>query len=184
MKLILPALAVAFFAVGCTNDKNPKPDSMREKGPVTMPTTKPMATTMRVDAGGEAFGLPMKLNDSESISVAQLREKSTELDGKYVRVSGTVDKVCPKKGCWLQMANDKGEPLFVKFTCPIEGRLIPMEATGKPAMVEGVVKVKEYSQAEARHIAEEKGATAEEIEKIVGPQKALTLASPGAKVMD
>ena len=181
MKLILPAIAVALMAVGCMKDKAHCADCETKKGPVTMPATKPM---MKAEAPGESFGQPMKLTAADAVTVQQLRDNSAKLDGQYVRVSGTVDKVCPKKGCWLQMANDKGEPLFVKFTCPIEGRLIPMEAMGKPAVVEGVVKVKEYSQAEARHIAEEKGATAEEIEKIVGPQKSLTLASPGAKVMD
>jgi hypothetical protein len=81
------------------------------------------------------------------------------------------------------MADSRSKkPLFVKFTCPVEGRLIPMAAVGKPVVVEGTVMVKEISEADARHLKEESGATQEEVAKIKGPQKQITLAAPAARV--
>jgi hypothetical protein len=74
------------------------------------------------------------------------------------------------------------QPMFVKFTCPVDGRLIPMNAIGKPVVAEGVVKVKEISQEDARHIKEESGATPEQVAQIKGPQKQITLVSPAAQV--
>ena len=91
-------------------------------------------------------------------------------------------EVCSAKGCWLALGGPQDEGLFVKFTCPIEGRLIPMEAVGKPAVVEGTVTVVEMTEAEARHYAKDGGATETEIAKIVGPQKRITVASPSAKI--
>ena len=75
-----------------------------------------------------------------------------------------------------------GEDVFVKFTCPIEGRLIPMDAAGKDAVVEGTIEVTEISEEEARHYREDAGATPEELEKIVGPQRTIRIQSPAALI--
>ncbi|MCS7034814.1 MAG: DUF4920 domain-containing protein [Phycisphaerae bacterium] len=102
-------------------------------------------------------------------------------EGKPVRVSGVISKVCQRKGCWLQIS-EGGRELFVKFTCPIEGKLIPSEAVGKEAIVEGQLAIKEISEEDARHIAEEAGKSEAEVNAIVGPQRQVTLNSPGAIV--
>ena len=91
-----------------------------------------------------SFGTPMKLSDADAVPVQKLLAEPTAYDGKYVRVSGIVKNVCPKKGCWLTLHDEKtNQNLFVKFPDPEQGRLIPMDAVGKPAIVEGTVKVKD-----------------------------------------
>jgi hypothetical protein len=125
----------------------------------------------------------MKLTDAQTVSVDKLLASPAEYDGKYVRVSGQVSNVCPKKGCWLQLHDDKtNENLFVKFPDPEQGRLIPMDAVGKPAIVEGTVKVKEISEAMARHYKQDAGAPQAEIEKIVGPQKQISITNGSAQI--
>jgi hypothetical protein len=125
----------------------------------------------------------MKLSDAQAVPVAKVLANPAAFEGKYVRLVGDVNKVCTRKGCWLEMADSRShKPLFVKFTCPVEGRLIPMAAVGKPVVVEGTVMVKEISEADARHLKEESGAPAEEVAKITGPQKQITLAAPAARV--
>jgi hypothetical protein len=128
-----------------------------------------------------AFGEAPKGGDVPVVPADTLLADAGAYDGKYLRVTGTVSSVCVKKGCWLAFGQET-RPLLVKFTCPIEGRLIPGEAVGKEAMVEGTVKVVEVSEAEARHIKEDAGAAAEEIARIVGPQQRVTIAAPSAKV--
>jgi len=126
------------------------------------------------------FGAPVNPEGS-AIPAAKLLGDVSQYEGKPVRVAGTVSKVCAKKGCWLEMT-DGGKPLFVKFTCPVDGRLIPLDAVGKPAIVEGELAIKEISEDDARHIAEEGGKTPDEVARIVGPQKQITMKSPGAIV--
>ena len=75
-----------------------------------------------------------------------------------------------------------GNDVFVKFTCPVEGRLIPMEAEGRTALVEGTLEVKVISEEEARHYRQDAGASPEEIAKIVGPQTEIKLNSPAAMI--
>jgi len=130
-----------------------------------------------------SFGAPTKLADAQAITVKQLTTNVEDYRGKFVRVTGTVDKVCTKKGCWLTLKQDGADQgLFVKFPDPAEGRLIPLDAVGKRAAVEGIVKVRDIPPEVAKHYAEESGATAEQLAKITGPQKQITLASPSAQV--
>ena len=164
MKRISISLAVVLAVGGCAASTSPGASSAGSE------------TRSYVSFGETAPGQ----QDAPVISAEQLLSNPSAYDGKYLRVTGTVAKVCAKKGCWLAMGNDPG--LMVRFTCPISGRLIPVEAIGKEAVVEGTVKVVEESEAEARHLKEDAGAPAEEIAKIVGPQKRVTIAAPAAKV--
>lgn len=170
VSLVAVALsAAALVAVGCNTSKTYEAN-------VSTPSAKV------ADAGpSAAFGEPIKLGAAEPVTVQQLLGNISAYEGKPVLVSGDVNEVCERKGCWMTMTDGK-EKLFVKFTCPIEGRLIPMEAKGKKAMAQGELQIKEISEDDARHMAEEGGKTPEEVAKIVGPQKQVTLQSPGAVV--
>ena len=129
------------------------------------------------------FGDPLTIRPGEAVPVAKVFAAPDEFAGRRLLVSGRVDSVCAKKGCWLRLTDEPGtETVFVKFTCPVEGRLIPMEAVGHQALVEGVLSVEEISQEDARHYQEDAGASPEEIAKIVGPQKQLSISAPAARI--
>ena len=99
------------------------------------------------------FGEPPAPREVREVPVQAILASAEQYDGQYLRVAGPVADVCAAKGCWLEMGDDGAEKVFVKFTCPIEGRLIPMEAVGKPTVVEGTLSVVMMSQDEARHYA-------------------------------
>ncbi|MFQ5501788.1 MAG: DUF4920 domain-containing protein [Phycisphaerae bacterium] len=131
------------------------------------------------------FGNPMKADVSKVVPVAKVIADCDRYDGQTLRVKGLVSSVCAKKGCWLRMKGGGGdESVFVKFTCPVEGRLIPMDAVGHEVMVEGTLKVEEISEADARHYAEDSGKPATVIASIVGPQKQVRMMAPAARVYD
>lgn len=130
------------------------------------------------------FGQPLRLNNADMIQADELLTAPTGFDGKFVRVRGEVTEVCAAMGCWLKLKGGKGEQtLFVKFTCPVEGaRLVPLEAVGHTAVIEGTVTVEEISEDEARHYANDAGKSTDQIAKIVGPQKQVRIASPGVLI--
>jgi hypothetical protein len=173
----ITVLAVSAALTGCAKDEKPLGTGTETAHPERSEAQwqqRPMYTS---------YGEPMKLTDDQAVPVGKVLANPAAYEGKYVRLVGNVNKVCTRKGCWLEMMDDNtGKPMFVKFTCPIEGRLIPMAAVGKPVVVEGVVTVKEISEEQARHYKEESGATAAEVARIMGPQKQITLASPAARV--
>ena len=125
----------------------------------------------------------MKLSDKDTICTGKVLADPDEYDGQFIRVTGRAASVCAKRGCALSLGCATGEEtIFVKFTCPVEGRLIPMEAVGKQALVEGTLHVTEISQEEARHYKEDAGASPDEIAKIVGPQKTVKMTSRSARI--
>jgi hypothetical protein len=158
-----------------------KAPAVAQKAPEVAPTTPAVAPAPKY----ASFGAAAKLSDADAIPVEKVMAAPDEYKGKFVRLTGTVDKVCPNKGCWLTLKGPgDGEALLVKFPDPDQGRLIPMAAVGKPAIVEGTVRVREIPEETAKHFAEESGATPEQLAKITGPQKQITVASPCAMVAD
>ncbi|HMO25152.1 MAG TPA: DUF4920 domain-containing protein [Tepidisphaeraceae bacterium] len=130
----------------------------------------------------EAYGEAMVEDARPALSLKDVLAKADDLKDQTVRVSGTVQDVCRSKGCWIRMNDEAGNSLFVKFTCPVEGRLIPVDAVGKTAVVEGKLMVKMISEDEAKHYAEESGKPEEELAKIKGPQRQVSLAGPSARI--
>ena len=173
------AVAALMLVVGCQNDKVDGTSTRR----ASVEPAKPTMPKLTEPAG--KYGGAMKLPEDQTITVKQVVAEPVCYDGDYVRLAGTITNVCPRKGCWFEMKDPDGkstETLFVKFTDPATGKLIPMEAIGKTVVVEGTVKVREISQEQARHYREEAGASEAELAKIVGPQKQLMLTNPGAQI--
>lgn len=97
-------------------------------------------------------------NFSEAKPMSEIMKTPESYIGKEVTVSGTIEDVCEKRGCWMQLTSDyKNEKVRVKVK---DGEIIfPLEARGKKAAAKGEFKkidmnleqTKNYLQ----HIAEE-----------------------------
>ena len=144
----------ALFAAACllaiaACDKGPK----TKAAPTASATTAPGATTGSAAApapgatttaatGGATFGAGVKLEASTPISTILADPKAYE--GKSLRVEGMVVDVCPRRGCWMDLAGTApGEKLKFKV---VDGEMtFPADAKGKWAVAEGVLSVKELS---------------------------------------
>lgn len=173
-RLTIMTLAAVASLAGCTGGNGAKSAAAPQSAAPVGNAAETVSAT---------FGQPApEASNAPVVPVEELQANIAKYDGKPLRVTGKVSDVCAKKGCWLKLGSG-GEPLFVKFTCPVGDRLIPAEAVGKDAVVEGTVKVVEISERQARHFKEDAGAPPEEIAKIVGPQKQYIVASPSARVL-
>ena len=170
MKSFLPLAIVAILLAGCCGNKNNEP----------APATQPVAAS--ATSAWQSFGEPT--SDLPQVQLAGVLADPSAFAGKPIEISGTIIEVCQHAGCWVRIADPAAaqESVFVKFTCPIEGRLIPLEAVGKPALVQGEIVVEEIDEMEARHVAIEAGKSPEEVDAIVGPQKVIRVSSPAARV--
>ncbi len=169
------AFSLAFVLTGCAS---------KNCGVVAVGCKKPCSKGGCGDMSKwTTFGEKMKLTSGKPICADEILVNKVKYADKFVRVCGKIDTVCAHKGCWIRLTGPTGgETLFVKFTCPVGGRLVPMEAEGRLAVVEGTLKLTEISEDEARHYAEDADASADEIAKIVGPQKLINLHAPAAKI--
>jgi hypothetical protein len=79
------------------------------------------------------------------------------VDGQSVRLEGTIDKVCQRKGCWLEL---KQEAASVHVTFENYGFFVPKDSMGKPAVLEGKVVVKKPTPEDVAHLKSEGGGEA------------------------
>jgi hypothetical protein len=95
-----------------------------------------------------------------------------------VQVSGTVEAVCKKKGCWMELKD--GDTSAKVFTYAGEFFLPVSIAKGRKAVVEGKLKVKTMTQGFAKHLAEDQG---EDPSAVTGPQKKLVIDAHSIKLL-
>lgn len=127
------------------------------------------------------IGEPLTMDDSNTITVAELMANREQYKGQRVRVKGKVHDLCIEKGCWMEIT-DGDNVVFVSgfAVCEDTERGVPLEAKDHEAVVEGVFKYVMVPEDKARHLAMDKGATEAEAAKIVGPQADLQITAAGA----
>jgi Domain of unknown function (DUF4920) len=97
------------------------------------------------------------LKGATKVTLAELLKSPDAYSGKTVQVEAKVRKACTKKGCWMELApEDKGAGVRVTFKD--YGFFVPLDSAGSTAKVEGMVKVADLSEKNAKHL-EEEGAT-------------------------
>jgi hypothetical protein len=116
------------------------------------------AASPALAAGGATYGAGV--TGSELVKISELRANPDRYVGRTVRVEGVVKDVCPRAGCWMEIASDRpAETMRVKVE---DGVIVfPLTAKGKIAQAEGVFTRIEIPAervlAMKRHEAEEKG---------------------------
>ena len=138
------ALSLAMLAA-C--DKGPKTQPSVAAAPPPAPgATAPGATApapvLVAAPTGEKFGVGV--TQPQSMPIEQLLADPKALVGQSVRVEGMIVDVCPKRGCWMDIAGTApGQKVRFKVT---DGEMVfPVDAKGKYAVVEGVVAVNELT---------------------------------------
>ena len=102
------------------------------------------------------------LTGTEIVKISDLLANPDQYVGKTVRVEGLITDVCPRRGCWINIAGDR-EFQAVKFKVEDGVIVFPMDAKGRRAQAEGVFSKFEMTKEEAlnhaKHLAEERGET-------------------------
>jgi hypothetical protein len=133
---------------------------------------------------GTAYG--KALEDAPTLAISELHSRIEEFDGKPVRVEGLVTDVCPRRGCWIELASDEE---FQTLTFKVQDGVVvfPMGAKGKYAVAEGTARLMELDLEQTRnykaHAAEEKGESFDP-ESVTEPMRVVRLDGSGAVLRD
>lgn len=131
-------------------------------------------------AKGVTYGM-VAATQQTAIPVDLLDTKMTnnEFNG---RMTGKVTEVCQAMGCWFRVQKADGTSIMVKTKD--HAFFLPQNLVGKTVEIEGTAKVKEVTEAQRKHFAEDGGKSKEEIEKIKGSEKGLQVVASGVRVLD
>lgn len=123
-----------------------------DKGPARSEAATTAEATPTVKAKEQTFGAGVTL--TQRTAIAELLDHPEAFKGKTVRVEGMVTDVCPRRGCWFELAGDQpGQKLRFKVT---DGEMVfPVESKGMHAVAQGEVSVTELSLEQSRAYAEE-----------------------------
>ncbi len=145
-------LCLVVALVGC--DKGSSDKGRAGAPPSQAAATGPGATAPAVAAAaaeGKTFGAGVSL--AETTAVDAVLADPNAYKGKTIRVEGMVTDVCPKRGCWFEMAaGEPGKKLKFKVT---DGEMVfPMDAKGQWAVAQGTVSVRELTLEQSKQYAE------------------------------
>ncbi|MEY4593971.1 MAG: hypothetical protein RIQ47_381 [Bacteroidota bacterium] len=123
-----------------------------------------------------------KITVDGAIDVKKLPGMVKEGENLPIKVTGTVQSVCQKKGCWMKMEMADGKTMMVHFKD--YGFFVPKDCNGKRLTMEGFAFIEVTPVDQLRHYAEDAGKSKAEIEKIVDPEKELTFEASGVLIYE
>jgi hypothetical protein len=130
------------------------------------------------------YGKPLTLKEKTPISAILKNPKA--FDGKRVQVEGAIVEVCEERGCYIKIASDK-EFESIRFKVEDGVIVFPLEAKGKTAVAEGVVKLstltKEQAMEQAKEMHKERGTMSKfDPSKFTGPVTDVQIMGDAARV--
>jgi hypothetical protein len=187
MNRSIKILVVTIFVLtaGCESKQEEVRSPVKAEAEVKPTDPKPEAKPKEAEAvklEGAVYGAGVSL--SKTISVSELLATPDLFAGQTVRIEGVVSGVCPKRGCWIDIAGDTpGQK--VRFKVRDGVMVFPMEENGKYAVAQGVVRkmpmTLEQSKNYAAYQAREYGADMDP-DKITEPITLIRLDGTGAVV--
>ncbi|UBM59367.1 DUF4920 domain-containing protein [Marinilongibacter aquaticus] len=105
----------------------------------------------------------------------------TSTEKASVEVKGTVEAVCPVKGCWMKLKLDNGQTMRVTFKD--YGFFVPKDMpSGTSVIIKGKPEIQVTSVKELKHYAQDAGKSKSEIAAINRPLEELTFVADGVLV--
>lgn len=167
-------MLMAAFILACGETQQTAEENVEEA-----PSQEELALNKENPVG--AYGA--ELADEAILTIADVLASAADKEGESVLVKGTVTDVCPKRGCWIEVADASGEQIRVKVN---DGDIVfPISAKDHPVTVQGTVDKVELDHQQAinwmAHLAEEKG-EAFDSSSVSGPMTIWRLKGQGAEI--
>ena len=132
--IAMSAPAVADFQTGSEKTESKVPESSESDEPIKR---------------GNKIG-----SKSPVVALEDIIKAPEKYENKKVIIEGTVNNVCQKKGCWMEVLAKEDLP-GVRVTFKDYGFFVPKDCAGYKVRAEGKVKVTTLSKETADHYAEE-----------------------------
>ena len=125
------------------------------------------------------------INEEGASTFAAVIDQLKEKEEFPAKVTGRIEKVCKKKGCWVTLSDSQSqteETLFVRFKD--YGFFLPLDCEDREVVMEGKAFKEITPVDELRHYAEDEGQSAEEIAAITEPKVEYKFLADGVKMLN
>jgi len=110
-----------------------------------------LAASTLLAAADTKLGKP--LTAKQPVTIAELLAKPADYVGKTVQVKGKITEVCQMMGCWIYVADERGNKIRVKVN---DGEIVfPKDGAGRRVTAEGVFTKQELTREQAIDSARE-----------------------------
>lgn len=120
------------------------------------------------------------VNKKNLLSIVEIVNNSSNYNGQEISIEGIVEKICVKKGCWLNLNAGKET---VRVTFKDYGIFVPANFLGKKVVMKGVFNLTEESVERRKHLLEDEGVPRSEIQKIESAQKIFSFVASGIEAI-
>lgn len=120
---------------------------------------------LNVAVSAQNFGTKIN-NELPIVSLNDAIKKIKTLKDKDIIMTGKIEKVCRKKGCWMTLQN---EGQMVRVTFKDYGFFVPTDLQQVPVKIQGKLEEREETVKLARHYLEDQGESKEKVMKINKP---------------
>jgi len=103
---------------------------------------------------GEVVMRGAPLGVSPVVPIPKLLEDPDAHVGKKITIQGVAERVCTKKGCWMELSPEPGKP-GLRVTFKDYGFFVPLDSKGMKVRAEGEIALRELSKEHADHLAAE-----------------------------
>lgn len=117
-----------------------------------------------------------KITPENAEPISKLQTMMGDKQELNCKLSGSVNAVCKKKGCWMVLKQDSME---MRVTFKDYGFFMPLDCEGKNAIIEGIAKIEVTSIEDLKEYAKDDGQSKEEIDAISEPLKELVFEAKG-----
>lgn len=137
-------------------------------------------------AGGTLYGKEF----TQGVKIIKIKEDIFDnpdspgtLGNETYSLEGIVTDVCQSMGCWM-MLSDPSDSNYQIRVQTLHKFFLPKDCTSSRAVVEGVFKVKKFSEEQARHLNDESKNSKIKSEDIIGPQTMPVIEATGIEILD
>jgi hypothetical protein len=166
MKKVLNYFLFAFFIVSIVSCASSEKKTQEKEHHAD--AVKPTASTGNF---GEA------ISEENAVPASEIPALLAENETVNTKLTGNIESVCQMTGCWVDLDLENGETLHVTFKD--DAFLLPKDAAGKVAVIEGTAQRQELSVDYLKHLAADEGKTQEEIDAITEPSMEYTFVAAG-----
>ncbi len=138
-------------------------------------------TETNLEEGWVYFG--DTIDDKNIVSADEMMVLVDESGVGNVKVEGTIEECCQKKGCWMKVkVEGMDDPIRVSFKD--YGFFVPLNSAGNTVVMEGIAKLDTVDVDVLKHYAEDAGKSQEEIDAISEPEIKLAFEANGVMIKE